>query len=126
MYVISLICKGELRKTIFAYTDEDAVTVAQEWYGKYKDKFKNDGYIAIDFSVEEKKENIRFAEMKFDRSGGEVKLYFAGNYKKPIFKAKYKALMKDFLLCFLKSAAAVLADYLKDMEKRKDLYDEDD
>jgi hypothetical protein len=119
LYVISLIYKGSLEKTILRDTDEDAVTIAQEWYGKYKEKFKNDGYIAIDYSGEKDKETIRFAEMRFDRSGGEVKLYFAGNHKK-VFTAKYKSLMKDFLLCFLKSAVAVLTDYLKDTEKRKD------
>lgn len=119
MYVISLICRGKLRKTTFVPTDESAVKTAQEWYGKYKKKCERDGYIAIDYSVKEKLENIRFAELKFDRSDNEVKLYLVGDYKRSIFLSKYKTLAKDFLLSFFKYSVIKLADYLREIERRE-------
>jgi hypothetical protein len=116
LFVVSLICGGKLRKTALKEKDEDAVKVAQEWYGKYKEKYKRDGYVAIDYSVTGKTENIRFAELKFDRSGNELKLYLVGNHKKPIY---FKEWAKEFLLCFLKYAVYRIADYFKEMEKKE-------
>jgi hypothetical protein len=120
VFVISLISKGKLQQTIFKSTPEEAVKVAQEWYELYKEKFGQDGYIAIDSKAEGQKENIRFAELKFDSSDGEVKLYVNWSNPKRIFSSKYRAMLKEFLLNFLEFSAKQLVEYLKERNRGSD------
>ena len=116
MFVVALMSGGELVKTVIRNNANDAVETAQEWYGEEKERRPKESYIAIDQKVQDKKENVRFAELRFDRTSNEIRLFNYGS-KEPVFKSKVAQVTKHFLVTFLEQAIVQLADYVRDKKK---------
>lgn len=120
MFVISLIGNGKLKKTAIKRNANDAVELAQAWYQENKTEHANDGYIAIEQQVKGKEENVLFAEIRFDQSDEEAKLYIAlsdDQKNKPVFTSKFALLTKHFLIHFLEYGLVKLTEYIMDKNK---------
>ena len=117
MFVISLVGEGRL-KSALRKNANDAVELAQSWYQENKDNYEEDGYIAIHQDVKGHEENVLFAEIRFDQSPEEAKLYLILNDEhKNIFSSKFALLTKAFLVSFLEYGLLKLTEYL--IEKNK-------
>lgn len=119
MFVISLMCKGKLKKTAIRSNANDAVETATEWFEEYQFQCE-DGYIAVDQEVKGEKETTRFAEIQLAQESDELKLYLdltSENRGNPIFSSKFASISKRFLIQFFEFALIQLTDYLKERKK---------
>lgn len=120
MFVISLIGNGRLVKTAIKGNANESVELAQSWYQDNKDELADDGYIVVDRKIKGQEENVLFAEIRFDQSDDEAKLYLAiseDQKNKPIFTSKFALITKQFLITFLEYGLVKLTDYI--IEKNK-------
>jgi hypothetical protein len=120
MFVISLIGNGKLKKTAIKSNANDAVDLAQFWYKENKDEHADDGYIAIERQVKGEEENVLFAEIRFDQSDEEAKLFIAlsdEGKNKPVFSSKFALLTKHFLIHFFEYSLVKLTEYIMNKNK---------
>lgn len=116
MFVVSLISNGQLKKTSIQRNANAAVDLAHDWYDLFW-KDCPDGYIVIDQQEKGELANIRFAEIRFDQSPDEMRLYLVNQSKKPVFTSKFQTVTKQFLVVFLEFALVRLTDYLRDRSR---------
>ncbi|MGE7305714.1 hypothetical protein AAXE64_27790 [Priestia megaterium] len=121
MFVISIILDGTLDKTAIRGNADDAVNTAQDWYQEYKERSGildyEKSYIAIDQRIPNKKENERFAELRFNDRDDELRLFAHGNPNSPIFKDRFANVTKHFFVSFLEFSLFRLSEYLKNRPK---------
>jgi hypothetical protein len=120
MFVISLVCEGKLQKTAVRGNANGAVELAQSWFYENRDEYAEDGYIIIDQQVKGEENNVLFAEIRFDQSPDEAKLYLNLSEDKkgnPIFSSKFVLLSKTLLVAFLEFGLVKLTEYL--LEKNR-------
>lgn len=121
MFVISLLSGGRLKLTAIRTNANDAVELAQSWYKDFKEEYAEGGYIAIDQQIKGADVNVRFAEISFDQSPDEAKLYLnltEEGVNKPIFSSKFLSLSKVFLISFLEFGLVRLTEYIIEKNKR--------
>lgn len=119
MYVVTLIHKGKLIKSAICNNANEAVSLAHSWVEKYKNRYKNDGYISIDEQVKKKTETQRFIEIQFDSDPDKVLLYLRDQQESPVFSTRFRPLANKFVLTFLEFAIIKLTDYLRSKDGRK-------
>lgn len=116
MYVVILIINGDIKASANKKNPSDALTHAQEWVTRYRDKDVN-GHIIIEEQVRGKDTNRHFAKVTFENEPDNIKFYLREKGEHPLISSRISPVFKSFVFTFLEFALVELKDHMKDQQR---------